>query len=89
MKYRIFTTEAEAIAAEAAISAGMGYSNPGINAASGEVVPDALTICWAIPQQITDGRWVFPSPDNEGVEADEDWWPAVLENELKNEMEAT
>jgi hypothetical protein len=75
MKYRVFTTEAEAVAAEAAISAGMGYSKPGINAASGEVAPDVLTTCWATPQQIVDGRWVFPSPDDTGEEAGADWWP--------------
>jgi len=75
MKYRVFQTEAEAIAAEAAISAGMGYSAPGINAATGEVQPDVLTVRWAIPQQISDGRWVFVSPDDEGVEAEADWWP--------------
>lgn len=75
MKYRVFDTEAEALAEEAAISAAMGYSKPGINAATGEVVLDALTTRWAIPQQITDGRWVFPSPDDTGVEAAIDWWP--------------
>jgi hypothetical protein len=77
VKYRIFDTEAQAVAAEAAISASMGYSKPGINARTGEVVPNALTVRWAIPQQIADGRWVFPSPDDTGVEADPGWWPAV------------
>lgn len=48
-----------------------------ILSATGEVVPDALTTRWAIPQQITDGRWVFPSPDDEGVEAGADWWPQI------------
>lgn len=33
------------------------------------------TTAWAIPQQITDGRWVFPSPDDQGEEAGDDWWP--------------
>lgn len=75
MKYRVFNTEAEAIAAEAAISAAMGYSKPGVNAATGEVQPDVLTVRWAIPQQIMDGRWVFPSPDDVGVEPQDDWWP--------------
>lgn len=75
MKYRVFNTESEAIAAEAAISTAMGYSKPGVNAATGDVVADALTVRWAIPQQIADGRWVFPSPDNTGVEAQDDWWP--------------
>ena len=76
MKYRIFNTEAEAIAAEAAISASMGYAKPGVNAATGEVVSDVLTVRWAIPQQIQDGRWVFPSPDDDGVDYDETWFPS-------------
>jgi hypothetical protein len=75
MKYRVFSTEAEAVAAEQAISTAMGYSKPGVNAATGEIVPDALTTRWAVPQQIADGRWVFPSPNDEGVEAGADWWP--------------
>jgi hypothetical protein len=33
---------------------------------------------WAIPQQIVDGRWVIPSPDDTGVEPEPDWWLAVL-----------
>jgi hypothetical protein len=76
MKYRIYNTEEEAIAAEAVISAAMGYAKPGVNLATGEIVPDALTLRWDVPQQIQDGRWVFPSPDDEGEEAEEGWWPA-------------
>lgn len=77
MKYLIFNTEAEAIGAEAAISAAMGYSKPGINVATGAVVPGVLTTRWAVPQQIADGRWVFESPDEAGVEAEaeDSWWP--------------
>jgi hypothetical protein len=75
MKYRVFPTEAEAVAAEQAISTAMGYSKPGVNAATGAIVPDAVTTRWAVPQQIADGRWVFPSPDGQGVTAGEDWWP--------------
>jgi hypothetical protein len=76
MKYRIFTTEAEAIAAEAAISAGLGYIKVGTNAKAGLPAPEAqVTERWAVVQQITDGRWVFVSPDDEGVEASADWWP--------------
>jgi hypothetical protein len=75
MKYLVFDTEAEALAAEAQISARMGYSKPGVNAATGEVRPDVVTVRWAIPQQIADGRWVFPSPDDEGVEPSPDWLP--------------
>lgn len=77
MKYLAFNTEAEALENEAQISARMGYAKTGINAATGEVVPDALTLRWAIPQQITDGRWVFISPDEEGIEAKESWWPQI------------
>lgn len=33
------------------------------------------TTAWAVPRQINDGRWVFPSPDDTGVEAEEGWWP--------------
>jgi hypothetical protein len=84
MKYRIFDTEAEAIAAEAQIAADIGCIKVGTNAKTGQPAPEAqATERWAIPQQIADGRWVFPSPDNEGVEAGIDWWPTV------NEMEAT
>ena len=71
MKYRVFDTEAEAIIAEKAISDGMGYAKPGINAATGAVVPEAVTSRWAIPVQIADGRWVFASPDDTGVDASE------------------
>jgi hypothetical protein len=74
MKYKVFATEAEAIAAEAIISQGMGYAKPGVNAKTGDIVPDVLTLRWAVPQQITDGRWVFPSPDDEGVESEASWW---------------
>jgi hypothetical protein len=79
MKYRVFDTEQAAIAAEQAISEAMGYSKPGINAKTGEVVPNVLTTRWAVPQQIQDGRWVFPSPDDEGVESDPSWF-ATTEN---------
>lgn len=74
MKYRVFETEQEALDAEAAISFSMGYAKPGVNAATGEVVPDVLTIRWAVPQQIADGRWVFASPDDSGEESQESWW---------------
>jgi hypothetical protein len=79
MKYRIFNTEAEAIAAEAQVAADIGCIKVGTNAKTGQPAPDAqVTERWAIPQQIVDGRWVFPSPDDEGVEASEDWWPQEL-----------
>jgi hypothetical protein len=75
MKYKVFATEAEALAAEAAISESMGYAKAGVNAKTGETVPDVLTLRWAIPQQIVDGRWVFPSHDDDGVESEASWWP--------------
>ena len=76
MKYRVFNTESEAMAAEAAISKSMGYSRPGVNAATGAVVPSVLTVRWDVPRQIADGRWVIVSPDdNTGIEAAPDWWP--------------
>ena len=75
MKYRVFNTEAEAIAAEAQVAAEIGCAKIGVNAKTGLPAPDAqVTERWAIPQQIADGRWVFPSPDNIGVEAADDWW---------------
>jgi len=80
MKYRVFETEQEALAAEHAISIGMGYAKPGVNAATGEVVSDALTVRWAEVLQIQDGRWVFISPDDEGEEAAEDWFVSAQEN---------
>ena len=80
MKYRIFDTEQEALDAEAEIAAAMGLAKVGVNAKTGLPAPEAqVTECWATPQQIADGRWVFPSPDDEGVEAAEDWWPAEYE----------
>ena len=80
MKYRVFDTEAEAIEAEAQVAQSIGCIKVGTNAKTGQPAPDKqATERWAIPQQITDGRWVFVSPDDEGVEAGEDWWPQVDE----------
>lgn len=73
-KYLVFETEAEAILAEADISAAMGLSKPGVSAASGEVVPGVYTTRWAVPMQIADGRWVIPSPTNSGEEMGDDWF---------------
>lgn len=76
MKYRVFDTEAEAIAAEAIIAQEIGCAKVGVNAKTGLPAPEAqLTERWAIPQQILDGRWVFPSPNEEGIESEESWWP--------------
>lgn len=80
MKYRVFATEQEALDAEAQVSANMGLAKVGVNAKTGKPDPNATgTERWAIPQQIADGRWVFPSPDDEGEEASEDWFPAPEE----------
>ena len=77
MQYRVFATEAEAIAAAAQIAGDIGCIKVGVNAATGLPDPTAQgTERWAIPQQIVDGRWVFQSPDDTGVEASPDWWPA-------------
>ena len=76
MKYRVFQAEAEAIAAESQVALDMGYAKVGVNAKTGQQAPDAqVTERWAIPQQIADGRWVFVSPDDEGVVVGADWWP--------------
>jgi len=70
MKYRVFDTEEQAIAAEAQVALYSGCPKVGVNAKTGQLAPDAqVTERWAIPQQIVDGRWVFPSPDDEGVVA--------------------
>lgn len=87
MKYRVFNTEQEALDAEKAISEARGYSKPGVNAKTGEPVPEAVTTRWAVPKQIQDGRWVFPSPDDEGEEASEEWFePAHIEEESFEDM---
>lgn len=75
MKYRVFNTQAQAVAAETVVSIEKGYPQSGINAASGVIVPEAVTQRWAVVQQIQDGRWVFESPDEEGVEAGPNWFP--------------
>ena len=80
MKYRVFDTEAEAIAAEAEIAQAIGCIKVGVNAKTGQLAPDKQTTeRWAIPQQIADGRWIFASPDEEGVEAGSDWFPETYE----------
>jgi hypothetical protein len=74
MRWLVYATESEALAADAAISASMGLPKPGTNAATGELDWGAPTVRWAIPRQIADGRWVIPSPDDQGVEAEPGWW---------------
>ena len=77
MKYRVFNTEAEAIAAEAAISEAIGCTKVGVNARTGQPEPTKQTTeRWAVPQQILDGRWVFASPDETGEDDSPDWWPS-------------
>jgi hypothetical protein len=78
MKYLVFSTQAEAEAAEQAIWQGMAPQI--VETRDGEPVPEAerVTKRWAVPMQIADGRWAFPCPcgaDPEPVEACEDWWP--------------
>jgi hypothetical protein len=65
IEHYVFTTEAEAIAAEAYISQAGGVPIVGLNAKTGEPMPNAAkTERWAIPQQRLDGKWVFPKvPD--------------------------
>lgn len=79
MIYYIFNTEQEAVTAEQQIINNVrqwvvanvpdalsedGTKLRGRNAATGQLV-DVFTIRWAIPQQINDGRWVFPKPTTE------------------------
>ena len=78
MKYRIFDTERQALQAEERISAEMELVRVGINAKTGEPEPDKqATVRWAVPKQTSGGQWVFPSPDEEGVEFQPDWWPEI------------
>lgn len=70
MKYLIFASQAEAIAAESRITSKMGPPKIGTNAATGKPDPSATpTIRWAIPIELIDGRWAFLSPDDQGVDA--------------------
>lgn len=75
MKYRVFATEQEAIEAEALVAQQIGCVKVGVNAKNGLPQPDKqVTERWAVLQQIQDGRWIFPSPDDEGVEPGDDWF---------------
>jgi len=65
MEHYVFDTEAEANAAEAYISQAGGVPIVGINAKTGEPMPNAAkTERWAIPQQRLDGKWVFEKVPN-------------------------
>ena len=44
---------------------------------------DGFTTAYAWPVQITDGRWVFPSPDGTGDEPGDNWWPPQQMNATK------
>lgn len=80
MKYRIFDTEAEAIAAETQIAHDIGCIKVGVNAKTGDPAPDKQsTERWAIPQETLQGKWVFPSPDDTGVDFDPAWFPEETE----------
>lgn len=75
MKYKVFDTQEQAAEEEKKISQQLGFAKPGINAKTGAVEEGkGITVRWAVPEQISDGRWVFPSPDDEGVEAEPTWW---------------
>ena len=68
MLYYVFDDEETAIAAEAYISNIGGAPIVGVNALTGEPMPDATkTERWAIPQQRADGKWVFPYVGDERV----------------------
>ena len=76
MKYRVFDTAEQALAAEAQVALGIACAKVGVNAKTGQPEPDRqITERWAVVQQIQGGRLVFVSPDHEGVEAGADWWP--------------
>jgi hypothetical protein len=75
MKWRVYGTQTEAIAAERIIAQSMGLPRAGVDADTGAERPEAATIAWAIPREINDGRWVIPSPDEQGVESEPGWWP--------------
>lgn len=78
MRWLIYDTQSEAEAADAAISAAMGLPRPGVNAATGEPDFDVVTSRWAAPQELRDGRWTIPSPDEAGVELPDDAWPGEV-----------
>lgn len=48
-RHLVFNTEAQAIAAEAQISASMGFTG-------------SITSRWDIPRQCADGRWIIAKP---------------------------
>lgn len=67
MKYLVFNTENEAIAAEASIAKAMGLPKQAINALTGEPVEGVYTERWAMPMETTKGKWAIPSDTEDGV----------------------
>jgi hypothetical protein len=67
MEYYVFSTEAEALAAESDIAAIGNAPVVGINAKTGQPEPaKQKTTRWAVPwQRATDQKWVFPRLPNE------------------------
>ena len=83
MKYRVFDTEEAALAAEAEVALSIGCVKVGVNSETGQQEPDKqATERWAVVQQIPDGRWVFASPDDDGVEAGADWFDGTPKKTL-------
>ena len=61
MDYLVFTTEADALAAEQYIATAGSAPIVGTNAQTGAPVPTKQTTDrWAVPVQRLDGKWVFP-----------------------------
>lgn len=81
-KYLVFSTLQQAENAAQSINAMMGLTAPQYNknAASGATDFNSQpTICWAKPTKTANGQWVIPSPNNDGVEADDTWFPKITE----------
>lgn len=69
MKYLVFNTEQEAIAAEQSISKSLGLPKHGINAKTGQVDLNSVIIQkWSDVILLNDGRFAIPSPDDSGIE---------------------
>ena len=46
-----------------------------VNAATGQIeIERGHTTAYALLQQIADGRWVIPSPDETGEDGQPEWW---------------
>jgi hypothetical protein len=72
-RWLVFATEADAVAAEAAIWQAMEPTV--VETRDGVPVNPRVTQRWATPAQLADGRWAIPSPDGTGetlVETDFD-----------------